>query len=463
MITASKHATPSGLAADNDAALLLRKLGASLLGLSVALTAALFWLDGVVRPATLIAMAVALIVLILVGARQLQAAAHVLCWGLLLSGTAGVYLFGLRSTGAIVLPLAIMSGGWLLGRQSAIGLAAVASLVSLWVYVEFLQGNVRSFPPTMQADTLAHVAIFSTTAMLAGAMAATLRRQYNNVAALAKGLQEANANLEVRVAERSAQLAMMQQKVMDAEKLTSLGAMVAGISHELNTPLGNALTISTTLEAQVQTLSERMESEKLTRSDMVGFLTKAAEMSALTTRSVKRAADLVASFKQVAVDQTSEQRRTFVLAQVIEDNLTALKPSFGNTPILVTLNVPSDISCDTFPGPLGQVITNLLQNAVVHGVATLPEGRITLSAFVQGTYIKIDVTDNGPGMEPQVLARIFDPFFTTKLGKGGSGLGLSVSYRIATSVLGGSLTARSQPGQGSTFTLIFPKRLPGGL
>lgn len=463
MFTPPDSVSPNGLDADQDAAQLLRQLGASLLGIALVLTAALFLQDGVVRPATLTAIAVALMVLALVHFGWLRAASHVLCWGLLLSGTVGVYLFGLRSTGAIVLPLAIMSGGWLLGRSSAIALAAAASLVSLWVFVEFMQGNVRSFPPTMQADALAHVAIFSTTALLATAMAATLRRQYTKVSCLAKGLQEANATLENRVAERTAQLVAMQQEVLDAEKLVALGAMVAGISHELNTPLGNALTLSTTMQATVQTLAQTIASESLTRSELSGFLTKASEMSALTTRSVKKAADLVSSFKQVVADQTSEQRRTFLLEQVIADNLAALKPSFGDAPIVVTVDVPSDVCCDSYPGPLGQVFTNLLQNAVVHGVAGLPEGRITVSAQAQGDLIVLEVIDNGPGMAPQVLARAFDPFFTTRLGKGGSGLGLSVSQRIATSVLGGSLTARTQPGQGSRFTLTFPKQLPGGL
>lgn len=127
------------------------------------------------------------------------------------------------------------------------------------------------------------------------------------------------------------------------------------------------------MEASVETLANKVATESLTRSDLLGFLTKATEMSALSTRSVTRVAELVASFKQVAADQTSEQRRTFLLDQVIVDNLTALKPSFGDAPIEVTVNVPPDIACDSYPGPLGQVVTNLLQNAVVHGVAGLPE------------------------------------------------------------------------------------------
>lgn len=199
------NARPNGLDADADAARLLRSLAWSVLGVSLALTALLFFENMVLRPAALTAVAVGFIMLVMVRAGRLRLAAHMLCWGLLLSGTLGVYLFGLALHGNPCPALGHHVWRLVAGRSSAIALAVAASSVSLWVYVEYLQGHVRSFPPTMQADALAHVAIFSVTALLAGAMAATLRRQYNHVSALADRLQEANATLESRVAERSAQ------------------------------------------------------------------------------------------------------------------------------------------------------------------------------------------------------------------------------------------------------------------
>jgi signal transduction histidine kinase len=294
-------------------------------------------------------------------------------------------------------------------------------------------------------------------------MAATLRLQYTKVNALANNLQETNATLEQRVAERTAQLVTMQQKVMDAEKLTSLGSMVAGISHELNTPLGNALTVSTTLEEQVSALGKRVESGKLTRTEMTEFLSGAAGMAQLTTQSIRRAAALVSSFKQVAVDQTSEQRRSFQLDRVVADNVAALRPSIRNADIVIAVDIAKGIFCDSYPGPLGQVVSNLVQNAVVHGFEGRSQGRIDVSASTNGSMVTLVVSDDGQGMAPPVLARVFEPFFTTRLGKGGSGLGLSVSHRIATSVLGGDLVARSQPGHGSTFTLTFPSKWSGAL
>jgi signal transduction histidine kinase len=454
---------PSGLVSDEDAALFLKKLGITITGVSIALMISLVLTNGGFRPAAAGAIVLGGVMLLLVRAGRLRAAGHALCWGLVIVGVLGIYKFGLRSTGSLVLPLAIMTGAWLLGRFAAVALAAAGALVVIWVYVEQLGGKVRPIPTVIEGDVLAYLAIFGVTAMLGAAMAATLRLQYGKVNALAVSLQETNASLEQRVEERSAQLADMQKKAMDSERLTSLGSMVAGISHELNTPLGNAMTVSTTLEAQVRNLSQQVAQGKLTRTDMEKFLHSAAEMSLLATQSITRAANLVASFKQVAVDQTSEQRRPFLLDRVIADNVAALRPSLGLMHVEVTQNIPADVQCDSFPGPLGQVLTNLVQNAAVHGFDGKAEGQIQIIATLQGDQVELVVVDDGVGMDKKVLMHVFDPFFTTRLGKGGSGLGLSVSYRIATSVLGGSLYARSEPGRGSTFTLKFPVIAPAAI
>jgi signal transduction histidine kinase len=456
-------AMPSGLASDEDAALLLKKLGATLAVVATGLIVFLFLTDAGIRPAAFLAVGVGGAMLFLVYMGHLRVAAYTLCWGLLAVGALGMYRFGLRSTGTLVLPLTIMAGGWLIGRFAAGALAGTSSLMALFIYWEQLEGKIRPVSVVIGGDVLSLVAIFAATAMLGAAMVSTLRTQYAKANALAANLQEVNATLEQRVEERSAQLADMQQKALNSERLTSLGSMVAGISHELNTPLGNALTVSTTLESQVQTLSQRVEEGKLTRSDMSDFLSGAAEMSLLVTQSITRAANLVASFKQVAVDQTSEQRRVFLLDRVVSDNVAALMPSLGRIHVQVVQDIPADIRCDSFPGPLGQVVTNLVQNAAVHGFNDKAVGQIQIIATLQGDQVELVVVDDGMGMDKKVLMHVFDPFFTTQLGKGSSGLGLSVSYRIATSVLGGSISARSEPGQGSTFTLKFPVKAPAAI
>jgi signal transduction histidine kinase len=454
---------PNGLEADLDAALLLRKLGAAVAVVSFMLVVLLLSSGEKIRLSLVCSSIAGFAMLWLAHLGRFRASAYVLCWGLLLTGSAGMLSFGLRSSGSVVIPLAIISGGWLLGRIPALFLSAAASVVTISVLWGHLNGHFPIATTVQVFDGMALVAIFSVTAMLATAMVATLHRQYNKVNTLAVGLQEANTHLERRVQERSTQLAEMQKKAMDSERLTSLGSMVAGISHELNTPLGNALIVSTTLEAQVRTLSQRVEQGKLTRTDMAQFLSGAAEMALLTTQSITRAADLVASFKQVAVDQTSEQRRPFLLDRVVSDNVAALMPSLGRIQVQVVQAIPADIRCDSFPGPLGQILTNLVQNAAVHGFDGKAQGHIQISASTHGDQVELVIDDDGVGMDNKVLMHVFDPFFTTRLGQGGSGLGLSVSYRIATSVLGGSLSARSEPGRGSSFTLTFPLQAPAAI
>jgi signal transduction histidine kinase len=454
----------NGLETDPDSVRLLNILGYSVFGVSILLEIVLwFFTDKAFRPSVLVAFCVGAGVVLSVRRGHVRAAAWVLCWGLLIAGCVGVYNFGLRSTGALTIPLAIMTGGWLLGRHQALSLAVVASLVTIWVYGEYLRGVDRPPPSLGHGDAVAFVAIFLLTAVLGDAMVKTLHRQLLAVNRLAQDLQQSNSTLESRVAGRSAELAVMQQQVMDAEKLTSLGAMVAGISHELNTPLGNALIVSTTLEAQVRTFSQHAASGKLTRTAMAEFLSRAEEMARLNTQSVTRAADLVASFKQVAVDQTSEQRRSFLLNQVILDNVAALRPSMDRSPTCIDVQIPEGIACDTYPGPLGQVVTNLVQNAFLHGYEGLAQGMIKVTALIAGDGVILEVHDDGRGMEPHVLAHVFDPFFTTHLGKGGSGLGLAVSLRISRTVLGGDLTVQSEPGKGATFVLTFPMRAAGAL
>jgi signal transduction histidine kinase len=461
MLTPPSSSTANGLDSDSDAAALLRKLARAILAACVVLALAIGVVGLGVRPSVFLAGLVAIVMLVLVQRGRVKAAAYTLCWGLLVPASVAISMYGIRSTGALLIPLAIMSGGWLLGRLPAVVLAVAGCLLSIGGYLYHANNPASAMPPVTFADVLGHFAVFLVTALLATAMVGTLRRQYDKVSRLADGLKEANATLEHRVAERSAQLASMQQKLLDTEKLTSLGAMVAGISHELNTPLGNALTMTTTLEAKVRSLTQRMESGKLTRTDMTEYLTGAAAMTQLATQSVSRASDLVDSFKQVALEQTAQQKRNFQLDQIVAESVATLSPTLEQVEPVVTIDIAEGINCYTYPEPLGQVIANLLQNALVHGLDGQTQGQVKVSAIVQGDQVRLEVSDNGRGMEPKVLARVFEPFFTTRLGKGGSGLGLTLAHRIATTVLSGNLTVRSQLGEGSTFTLTFPMRSPG--
>ena len=160
------------------------------------------------------------------------------------------------------------------------------------------------------------------------------------------------------------------------------------------------------------------------------------------------------------VDQTSEQRRPFDLLELVEDNVASLRPNFKTAKWSIVVNVPAGIRCDSYPGPLGQVLVNLIQNAANHAFADDASGILEITASPAGGKVELMVVDNGKGMAPDTLANIFEPFFTTRLGQGGSGLGLAICRNIATGVLGGELYATSEPGVGTRFCLGFPVTAP---
>lgn len=288
-------------------------------------------------------------------------------------------------------------------------------------------------------------------------------------------LQELNLRLEERVTERTRQSEQATQSLKDSldelqrtrdelvhlEKMASLGSMVAGISHELNTPLGNALTVSTTLQALIQELRRASVAGPLARRDFEALLDDMSEGGAMLTRNLERANELVRSFKQVSVDQGSERRRRFALDEQINDVLNALRPTLRPTAVELKVLLDKDIWMDSYPGPLGQVIVNLVKNSLQHGLADSPRGLIRVEALACGEErVELRVADDGAGIAAEDLPHIFDPFFTTRLGSDNAGLGLSISHRIVTRVLGGSIRVESSPGTGASFRIMLPRVAP---
>lgn len=294
-------------------------------------------------------------------------------------------------------------------------------------------------------------------------------------------LVEANRTLEHKVQSRTSKLELAlksqqaaseqlehtldnlrttQKQLVHAEKMSSLGQLVAGVAHELNTPIGNARVTASILENEARQLRQAVETGELRRSALISYLDSAVAMSELVLRSCTRASDLIASFKQVAVDQTSERRRVFNLAELFDDIVAAMRPSFRNKPWRVEQAIPGDIECDSYPGPLGQVISNLVQNAVFHAFEGRAEGTLNLSARISGDKVVMLFVDDGKGMDETVLKHIFEPFFTTRMGQGGSGLGLSIAHNIVTNVLGGTMQADSLPDRGTRICVIIPVQAP---
>lgn len=285
---------------------------------------------------------------------------------------------------------------------------------------------------------------------------------------------ELNTQLEVRVCERTRELQaanvellrtletlrLAKDQLVQSEKLAALGALVAGVAHELNTPIGNGLTMASSLEHKVQEFDHWL-AQGLKRSDLQRFLADLRLAADILVRNLVRAGDLVSSFKQVAVDQTSAHRRRFLLASVTSELLITLGPTIRKSHCTVTTDFGEELWMDSYPGPIGQVLTNLINNAIVHGFDAGASGRISVRVQAQGAdRLLIEVHDDGRGIHPDNLHRVFEPFFTTRLGQGGSGLGLHIVHNLVTGVLGGVIDVHSQPGQGTTFSLLLPTVAP---
>ena len=253
------------------------------------------------------------------------------------------------------------------------------------------------------------------------------------------------------------QLKDTQQQLVAREKLAALGALVAGVAHELNTPIGNSLVIASTLEDKTAEIATKSAGETMRRSDLKGFIDAAKEASALLMRSLRNAAELVNSFKQVAVDQASAQRREFNLLQACQEICATMMNRIRKSGHRLELEMPDDIVMDSFPGPLGQVIINLINNALLHAFDGREGGQMRMTAARLGLdRVRLVFHDDGVGISRAHQDRIFDPFFTTKLGQGGNGLGLSITYNIVTSLLDGHIRVDSIEGVGTTFTMDLP-------
>jgi signal transduction histidine kinase/sensor domain CHASE-containing protein len=282
---------------------------------------------------------------------------------------------------------------------------------------------------------------------------AELERQKGNV-------EQARSDLSV-VAET---LKQAQTNLLTSEKMASLGALVAGVAHELNTPIGNSLLTASALSDMVRDFERRLAEEGgLKRSALEAHLADARKACDIMNSSLTRAADLITSFKQVAVDQASGQRRRFHLDEVVHDTLATYAAQLRRNVCLVSADVPEGLDFDSYPGSLSQVLTNLIGNALLHGFDGRDCGTIAIEARREaGDMVRLTFKDDGVGMSPGTLHKIFDPFFTTKLGQGGSGLGMNIVYNIVTGVLRGTIKVESVQGVGTTVTLVLPMRAPDG-
>ena len=252
-----------------------------------------------------------------------------------------------------------------------------------------------------------------------------------------------------------------QSRLVEQEKMAALGSLVAGVAHELNTPIGNSLIMASSLQDKTRAITRQLQQKALRRSDLELFLTESRESSHLIQRGLTNAADLINSFKQVAVDRTSAQRRRFNLQQTCHEISATLANHLKAGAHKIEQSIPEAIELISYPGPFGQVLINLINNAVLHAFDQKKGGIIHMEARPAGNgRVLFIFRDDGHGIPEAHLKRIFDPFFTTKLGQGGSGLGLNISYNIVTTLLGGQISVESEPGHGTAFMLDLPLYAP---
>ncbi|MCE7030317.1 HAMP domain-containing histidine kinase [Jiella sp. CBK1P-4] len=255
-----------------------------------------------------------------------------------------------------------------------------------------------------------------------------------------------------------AALKRTQSELIQSEKLASLGQLVAGIAHEINTPLGVALTTATVMREETERFRRATGEGKVTRQAFDDFITRCGEGAELIDTNLERAAGLVASFKQVAADQASGERRSFRMDDFVADLFRSLGPMRKRYPHEVSVDCEEDIAMSTYPGALSQVLTNLLTNGYAHAFAAGETGRIAVVVRRDGPDgVRIVFSDDGRGIPAHDLGKIFDPFFTTGRASGSTGLGLHIVYNLVTVTLGGTIAATSTPGDGTRFVIDLPR------
>jgi signal transduction histidine kinase len=283
-------------------------------------------------------------------------------------------------------------------------------------------------------------------------------------------LEQLNGELERRVEERTRSLQETLERLeaahgqlLEREKLAALGALVAGVTHEVNTPVGIALTAASHGRKTLGTLVDALAAGSLSRNGLEQGLAELGEGFGLVEHNIARALQLLAHFKQTAADQTSEQRARFELGDCLESVLASLAPLLRQRGIRIALQSQGYVTMDSYPGAIAQIIANLVNNAALHAFADqVADKCITLRFEGEGDEVVMQVEDNGRGMDAATQAQAMEPFFTTARGRGGTGLGLSIVSTLVAQPLGGRMRLHSSPGAGTRFVFYLPLVAPVG-
>jgi signal transduction histidine kinase len=271
---------------------------------------------------------------------------------------------------------------------------------------------------------------------------------------------------EMRHAKDAAEAALRnlratQNSLIEAEKLAALGRLVAGVAHEVNNPVGISLTVASSLERKIALFAEEVARGELRRSSLNEFVATNRDAASQLVANLNRAAELIQSFKQVAADRNYSDKRAFDLGDLTEQVVMSLRPGLRKHNVTLTVDCEPRLMMDSYPGPYGQVLTNLFLNALAHAFPDGKGGTVDIKVRESGSdNVEILFSDDGCGMNSDVRRKAFDPFFTTRRDQGGTGLGLHIVYNIVTSRLGGHLDLDTRPGEGTRIRIVLPRVAP---
>jgi len=259
--------------------------------------------------------------------------------------------------------------------------------------------------------------------------------------------------------ENTENLKRSQTQLIQSEKMASLGQLVAGIAHEINTPVGIGVTVSSHLTKITKKIMSSLENNKMTKADLTKYFSSTLESSELILQHLLQTADLIKSFKMVSADQTAHEKRNFNVKSYLGDIILSLRPKLKNKPHQIKIDCDDDIEIDSYPGALAQIATNMVLNSLTHAFNEGDNGTIAIEVLKNANQIILKYSDDGKGVTEENIEKIFEPFFTTKRGEGGTGLGMHIVYNTVTQILKGSISCESIQGQGISFFINLPAKL----
>lgn len=283
-----------------------------------------------------------------------------------------------------------------------------------------------------------------------------IQRRLKSIIERTREAEDQARHASAKTAQAMQDLRQAQDSLIQAERLASLGGLVAGVAHEINTPVGITLTSASVLLEATTRIQQAMSGGSVKKSDILSYLDTASEGSRLIMANADRAAHLIQSFKQIAVDQTNEMKRPFRLKEYIDEIITSLRPRLKHTHIEVKVDCADTIELDSYPGAFAQILTNLTLNSLTHAYDADSVGTIHIDAIQYKDKVEIHFRDDGKGIPEEYVDRIFDPFFTTQRGRGGTGLGLNIVYNLIVKQFGGTISVKSIFGKGTDFTIQLP-------